>query len=92
MTTIEEISIVLTQDMAAFVRQAVASGEYASSIDVLREAMQDWITKKSVRQQQIEELGRIWQEGIDSGAGQFGNIESILQEARQRFDAECPKS
>jgi len=88
MATVEKISIALTQDMAALVRQAVESGEYASSSEVIRDALRGWKMKRALQEQQIEELCRLWQEGIKSGPGRFENINDLLQEAERRFDYE----
>ncbi len=41
MLNVEKISVALTPEMAAFVRDVVESGEYASSSEVIREALQD---------------------------------------------------
>jgi antitoxin ParD1/3/4 len=41
---VEKLSIALTPEMAAAVRQAVASGEYASASEVIREALRLWRT------------------------------------------------
>ena len=41
LTTAEEISIVLPPEMVAIVRSAVATGEYASISEVIRDALRD---------------------------------------------------
>lgn len=71
-------------EMAAFVRDAVEFGEYASSSEVIREALRDWKQKRLLQLQNFDELRRLWQEGIDSGSGQYGSIDAIKQEARRR--------
>jgi antitoxin ParD1/3/4 len=91
MTTVEKISIALTQDMAALVRQVVESGEYASSSEVIRDALRDWKVKRTLREQRIEELRRLWHEGIKSGPGRFEGINDLLQEAQRRFEADHRK-
>ncbi|MBN3873297.1 type II toxin-antitoxin system ParD family antitoxin [Nostoc sp. JL33] len=85
MPNVEKISVALTPEIAAFVRDAVESGEYASGSEVIREALQDWKQKRLLQLQNIDELRRLWQEGIDSGAGQYKDIEAIKQEARRRL-------
>ncbi|MCC5620596.1 type II toxin-antitoxin system ParD family antitoxin [Nostoc sp. CHAB 5715] len=85
MPNIEKISVALTPEIAAFVRDVVESGEYASSSEVIREALQDWKQKRLLRLQNIDEVRHLWQEGIDSGAGQYTDIEAIKQEARRRL-------
>ena len=62
MTTAEEISIVLPPEMVAIVRSAVATGEYASISEVIRDALRDWTYKRSARQQGITDLRQLWQE------------------------------
>ena len=53
MTTAEKISIALPPEMMAIVRGAVATGEYASSSEVVRDALRDWTHKRSLRQQGV---------------------------------------
>lgn len=92
MATVEKISIALTQDMATLVREAVESGEYASASEVIRDALRDWKMKRALQQQQIDELRRSWQEGIDSGPAGPLNMSEIKRGARKRFEADPGKS
>ena len=85
MANVEKVSIALTVDMAAGVREAVASGEYASSSEVVREALRDWKLKRTLRQTEIESLRGLWEEGLASGIGQFSDMDAIKQEARKRL-------
>jgi antitoxin ParD1/3/4 len=62
MTTAEKISIALPPEMVHIVRAAVATGEYASSSEVIRDALRDWTYKRSLRMQGIAELRAVWQE------------------------------
>jgi antitoxin ParD1/3/4 len=64
MTTAEKISIALPPEMVAIVRNAVATGEYASSSEVIRDALRDWTHKRTLRQQGIPELRELWQEAL----------------------------
>lgn len=88
MPAVEKISIALTPDMASLVREAVESGEYASSSEVIREALRDWKLKRALQQLQVEEVRRLWHEGIDSGPAGTLDIADIKREARGRFQAE----
>ena len=65
MPTAEKISIALPSEMVSIVRNAVASGEYASSSEVIRDALRDWTYKRTMRQQGIAELRQLWQEALD---------------------------
>jgi antitoxin ParD1/3/4 len=85
MANVEKLSIALTPEMAGLVRQAVASGEYATTSEVVREALREWKQRHSVQPQPIEELRQLWEEGLASGPGRFGNIEAIKAQARRRW-------
>ncbi len=82
MATVEKISIALTEDLAALVRKAVESGDYASTSEVIRDALREWKLKRAARNEQAAELRRLWQEGIDSGVAGPLDIEAIKREAR----------
>jgi antitoxin ParD1/3/4 len=65
MATAEKISIALPPEMVHIVRGAVATGEYASSSEVIRDALRDWTYKRNLRQQGVTELRRVWQEAVN---------------------------
>lgn len=67
MATVEKISIALPTEMVGILRTAVASGEYASTSEVIREALRDWKLKRKVEALELDELRRLVQDGIDSG-------------------------
>ena len=85
MATVEKLSIALTPEMAKEVRMAVKNGEYASSSEVIREALRDWGRKRALQDLEIEELRDLWREGAESGKGQHGSMEEIKQVARRRL-------
>ncbi|MFN9031078.1 MAG: type II toxin-antitoxin system ParD family antitoxin [Betaproteobacteria bacterium] len=64
----EKISIALPAEMVATIRRAVETGDYASSSEVVRDALRDWTHKRSVRQQGIAQLRAVWQEALDDKA------------------------
>ncbi len=88
MPNVEKVSIALTPEMAAVVRQAVESGEYASHSEIVREALRDWKLKRALQQQEIEELRRLWQEGLHSGLSRFAGMADLKAEARRRLEAQ----
>jgi antitoxin ParD1/3/4 len=65
MASIEKISIALPPEMVSLVRQAVEAGEYASNSEVVRDALRDWTQKRTLRQQGIEELRRVWRQALE---------------------------
>ena len=73
----EKISVSLTDEHAHLLQEAVKSGDYASSSEVIREALREWKTRRL--------LGRMWDEGVASGPCEPGTtIDDIKGEARRR--------
>ncbi|MDQ3828715.1 MAG: type II toxin-antitoxin system ParD family antitoxin [Candidatus Tectomicrobia bacterium] len=90
MPNVEKMSIALTPELAAAVREAVANGEYVSSSEVVREALRDWQLRRALHQKELEELRRLWQEGVNSGPGRLADLPAIKAEARRRFAQTSP--
>jgi antitoxin ParD1/3/4 len=85
--TVEKLSIALTPEFAADIRQAIATGEYASTSEVVRDALRAWKQIRQGREVAIEGLRRLWQEGVDSGAGEPLDAEEIKRRGRERLAA-----
>src|ERR1700728_1718158 len=56
MADIERLTITLPAEMAQLVKGAVDDGDYASSSEVIREALRDWKMKRQLRLSQLAEL------------------------------------
>jgi antitoxin ParD1/3/4 len=65
MSNIERITITLTAEMARAVRGAVEAGEYASSSEIIREALRDWRHKRALQERELADLRAKVQEGLD---------------------------
>jgi len=50
------MTITLPSDMAAVVKGAVEGGDYASSSEVVREALRDWKMKRALQLQELASL------------------------------------
>lgn len=87
MANVEKVSIALTPEMLAVVREAVESGDYASSSEVMREALRDWKRRRALERKEVEELRRLWEEGLASGPGHHADMAAIKAEARRRLIA-----
>lgn len=88
MSKVEKLSIALTPELAAVVRVAVDGGDYASSSEVIREALRDWTDKRQRRAARLAELQQFIQDGIDSGPPvPFEPIEEILARNHARLKA-----
>ena len=86
MANVEKLSVALTPELAQTVRDVVAHGEYASSSEVIREALREWKLKRIVQEQEIAALRRQWQQGVDSGPGQYDSMAAIKAAARRRLE------
>jgi len=91
MSTVEKISIALTPDLALLVRKAVDDGYYASTSEIVREALRDWKRKQNSDEQRTNELRSLWQEGINSGSAGMLDMAEIKREARKLYEEEHGK-
>ncbi|MGB5131041.1 MAG: type II toxin-antitoxin system ParD family antitoxin [Steroidobacteraceae bacterium] len=87
MANIEKISVALPTDMLELVRQAVKSGDYATTSEVIREALREWKGRRETREESLAELRRLVQEGLDSGGWRPFDAEEIKREGRRRLAA-----
>lgn len=84
MSKVEKLSIALTGELAEQVRVAVRTGDYASSSEVIREALRDWTDKRERRAAKLSELRKLIQEGVDSGiAPDRRTVDEIAAEGRR---------
>jgi antitoxin ParD1/3/4 len=85
-TIIEKISVALPRQMVAEVKSAVESGEYASSSEVIRDALRDWAQKRSLQKQGVEQLRQLWQEARqDTQPGV--SAEDVLDRLERKYQA-----
>jgi antitoxin ParD1/3/4 len=83
MANVEKLSVAVTPEMASLMRNAVEAGEYASTSEVVREALRDWEYRRKQRDQAIEELRRLIQAGIDSGPSVDG--EQLFERLKAKY-------
>lgn len=87
MGKIEKVSIALPAEMLETVKDAVSSGQYASTSEVVREALREWELRQGLRRAEIERLRKAWEEGLASGEPQPFDPEDTRRRARERFEA-----
>ena len=86
MSEIERLTITLPAEMAASVREAVDEGNYASSSEVIREALRDWKMKRAVQMQEFAALRADLQKGMDdiaAGRTEPFSVERIIERGKQ---------
>jgi antitoxin ParD1/3/4 len=48
MANVEKLSVALTPEMAAELREAVEAGDYGSVSEVVRDALRDWRVRRKI--------------------------------------------
>jgi antitoxin ParD1/3/4 len=86
MSTAEKISIALPPKMVHIVRSAVATGEYASSSEVIRDELRDWTYKRNLRQQGLAELRQVWQEAMNDKSSGI-SPDDVLDRLERKYQA-----
>ena len=87
MSNIERMTEVFPKPMAATIRAAVAEGGYASTSEVVRDAVRQWSGRRQLREEEIEALRRAWDDGKAGGVHGPLDMPSIIQEARDERQA-----
>lgn len=82
MAEIERLSIALPAPMAEAVRHAVEVGEYASTSEVIRDALRLWEARREMRARDVAVLRQRWDEGKASGVAGPLDIRRLIAEER----------
>lgn len=80
MSNAQKISIALTPELNQVVQEAVKSGQYATASEVMRDALRLWQNKEKLKQEGIEYMRALIQEGIDSGPGRELDFDELKAE------------
>src|SRR2546421_1911060 len=82
MASIEKVSIALSADMLAMVKRAVEGGDYASSSEVVREALREWKARRAASGAKTAETPR--PERTDRASGL-----TLINERRRKLNTLC---
>jgi antitoxin ParD1/3/4 len=86
MSSIERMTITMPADMAAVVKAAVDAGDYASTSEVVRDALREWKMKRTIQQQEIAALKADIDKGLaDVAAGRVKDFDTkkIVERGRK---------
>ncbi len=81
MAAIEQMTITLPTEMAASLRQTVAGGEYASTSELVHEALRAWRRDRETERSDLEALREAIRIGDESGPSI--PAEDVFAELRQ---------
>ena len=95
MAEIERLTITLPSDMAAVVKGAVEGGDYASSSEVVREALRDWKMKRALQLQELASLKADIDKGLtDLAEGRVKDFDAdrIIERGRKLLASRSPSA
>jgi antitoxin ParD1/3/4 len=83
MPAVERMTVTMPAEMAETLRKTVAGGEYASTSEVVREALRDWTRSRDAEQRDLEALRAAIKAGLVSGPGI--PADQVFAELRARY-------
>lgn len=95
MAEIERLTITLPADMVAVVKGAVAGGDYASTSEVVREALRDWKLKRALQLQELVALKADIDKGLaDLAEGRVKDFDAgrIIDRGRKLLASRSPSA
>jgi len=85
MSSIERMTITMPADMVALVKAAVDGGDYASTSEVVREALREWKLRRGVQERELVALKADIDKGLaDLAAGRVTDFHPKTIIARGR--------
>jgi antitoxin ParD1/3/4 len=92
MPDIRKVSVALTGEQTAALRDAVKTGEYATTSEAIREALREWQWKRDLRSEELKRLRAQWREGKSSGKAKAVDFAGAREEARRRLKKAARRS
>jgi antitoxin ParD1/3/4 len=85
MSEIQKVSVALTGEQVSTLKAAIANGEYATTSEIVREALREWQFKRDLRRDEVKRLRQIWDEGKASGPAAPIDFKELRIEASKRL-------
>lgn len=79
MSSVERITVTMPAEMARYVREAVDAGFYASTSEIVREALRDWFKRQD---EDARELAALREAIAEGDAGDAIPAEQVIAEIR----------
>jgi antitoxin ParD1/3/4 len=89
MAKLERITVTMPEEMAAKMRAAVESGEYATTSEIVREALRDWDAYQERRRQSLERLRAEIAKGME---GEGRPMDEVFDELLKKLQKKKAKT
>ena len=77
MAEIERLTVTMPAELAGVIKEAVADGDYASTSEVVREAVRDWKSKRALQRRELAALKTDIAKGMaDVAAGRTKSLDA----------------
>jgi antitoxin ParD1/3/4 len=86
--SIDKISIALPPEMTGMMREALNTGDYASTSEIVREALRLWKRQRQIEQMELDQLRIEVMKGINSPTA--GTVEEVAAEVHALLRREFP--
>jgi antitoxin ParD1/3/4 len=86
MAKLERITVTMPEEMAAKLRAAVESGEYATTSEIVREALRDWEEYQERRQVKLAWLRAEIEKGM---VGEGRPMEDVFNDLMKRLQSKA---
>jgi antitoxin ParD1/3/4 len=83
MSNVQKVSVALTPEIIAMLKAGVETGEYTSTSEVVRDALRIWKSRRMAHEMDVEELRRLWKEGVASGDSAEGEL--VFSRLRKKY-------
>jgi antitoxin ParD1/3/4 len=84
MPDVQKVSIALTREQLGALKAAVETGEYATTSEIVREAIRDWQFKRELRLEDLKRLRQLWDQG-KTGAATPVDFDDARREAKSQL-------
>jgi antitoxin ParD1/3/4 len=84
MSGMERVTVALPATMAEQLRAAVDAGEYATTSEIVRDALRLWESRRELRARELGQLKDAWNAGKASGNAKPLDVEAVIDRARRK--------
>ena len=92
MTKLERITITMPEKMAAKMRAAVESGEYATTSEIIREAVRDWTDLQDQKEAAVAKVRAVLdnarKEPVYPAEQVFAELRQLVAEEARKYSAQ----